>query len=132
MCQIHFFPFFSSNHFEKSKSIHPSAALQEIEIGSKVKKKKKVLKFLRSISWLYTIWQHITVCNVCKYSVPCMHNQVLPRNSGKKCDKTMKSTLFIRAPMIAACPSFLASSGFTIQIIKFRDNTRAFNVYVNR
>ena len=34
----------------------------------------------------------------------------------------MKSTLFIRAPMIAACPSFLASSGFTVQIIKFRFN----------
>ena len=51
-----------------------------------------------------------------------MHNQVLLRNSGKKCDKTMKSTLFIRAPMIAACPSFLASSGFTAQIIKFHFN----------
>ena len=30
----------------------------------------------------------------------------------KKCDKTMKSTLFIRAPMIAACSPLLASPGF--------------------
>ena len=42
------------------------------------------------------------VMYVSKYSVPCMHNQVLRKKSGKKCDKTMKSTLFIRAPVIAA------------------------------